>query len=360
MLVWIAMLPTLTSSIAQDPVASDRATYTDREMNLSFTHPTTWKITKREKRDQRVIFNVPLEGGKPGELELIRAQFRGEKDAWQSLQLTSNELQKRTVTRQWEQTVLGVPLLFTQVQFTDRGTAFTQVSGLFYSRTAQKLLFHLKAPASGFESAFFEWQRSLESFRTITGAELPVEDPAAPPETRPRPGPVNVRKVVDALKPPQKRKDLTFAGQMSVSGKTAQIDLPPGWRLSAVDGARAKLVHAKRALDVGIVLSYALDSPDPLRVLIEQTTKRLEEFNRVKQREDVERVVTPYGLRGSVARIGEGKSGTLVQFDGYYANPDFYIMFEYVSADAKRWPEARQELYTLQSSINVQLAKAAQ
>ncbi|MDX2064787.1 MAG: hypothetical protein SFX74_03485 [Fimbriimonadaceae bacterium] len=360
MLVWMALLAAGSPGTAQDPVAADRATYTDREMNLSFTHPTAWKITKREKRDQRVIFTVPLEGSKSGELELIRAQFRGEKDAWQSLQLTSNELQKRTVTRQWEQTVLGVPLLFTQVQFTDRGTAYTQVSGLFYSRTVQKLLFHLKAPASGFEAAFFEWQRSLESFRTVSGTELPVEDPSAPPETRPRPGPVVVRKVVDTFKLPPKRKDLTFAGQMSVSGKTAQIDLPPGWLLKDVDGAKGRLVHPKLGLEVAITLNYTLDSPDPIRSIIETSAKRLDQFERVIQREDVERAATPYGLRGSVARLGEGKAGTLVQFDGFFANPDFYLLFEYAGTEIKRWPELRRALYDLQASVDVKLGQAGQ
>jgi hypothetical protein len=341
----------LTFALYQEP---ELVPYADKDLNLGFSHPASWKIEKRDKR--RTVLRIPADtADRSGQLELIRANFRGDTEAWQSLQRTSNELQKRVVNRQWEQQVLGVPLLLTQLEYSEKGVAYTQVSGLFYSRTSQKLLFHLRAPGTSFENVWFQWQKVMETFKTINGDPLPVEDPTAPPPTKKQVQVRPARTVLDdgATKPSSvNAKPLA---SMSVSERTVNILAASGWELENVNGAKAEFFFKKQNLRVVVELNFLADSLEPSRALMAKASDRLPLFKSVSYREDVEAEGTPAGgTVGSVLRVGLNQEDQrIAAFDAYLKSSDFYVLLAAESSDLNKWKGQQREIKRLLSSLKL-------
>src|SRR3954466_14728017 len=120
----VALLALATQAQAPQTPASDVSSYTDTYLGLAFNIPKTWTMVKKTKDMTR--YAIPVEGSAmPAELEIIRSPFHSSKEIWQTIQLRTNETLHREVARQWEQDVIQVPILFTQLNWDDKGVAKT-------------------------------------------------------------------------------------------------------------------------------------------------------------------------------------------------------------------------------------------
>jgi hypothetical protein len=355
----------LVCLLAQAQV-SDLQDFRDESLNLTFKYPKAWKVSKKSKRETKIT--IPGTGSDSGEVGLIRAEFRGDAAAWQQLQLTSGQLSNRSVIRQYEQTVLGAPLLLTQLEFSERGTPVTLLTGLFYTQTKSKLLFNLKVPTSQFEAVSFQWQSALETFATIDGENLPPEDPSKPAVTAAPLSPKFTRSVIDDGKVAAKLPENLLSVETTVSTRRIRVSYPKGFNVSV--GEDGKLTFGSRDLK-GIALaaaSYTLDSPEPSRALFVASGTSLTEFGSVNLREDKDFETTPAGSTlGTVWRRGTSKYGGLASLDAVVRTGDFYLTFAYrlslpaatgrgaIRKQESQFADQKKTLFELLNGIRIEL-----
>src|ERR1700733_13543235 len=178
------------------------ATFTEPFAGFQFNYPKTWSVVKpkKHKDGSHTTFSIPIEGSSDtGELDVDRTDYHASIDLWQTIQLRANEQLHRQVVRQWTQEVLGVSMLFSRIDYTERGTPMSSVVGLFYTRTSLKLLLRVTSPTANFDKVFYEFNRILETLRETDG-KLPQEDDPS----------VDLAPVTKKLeKAPEKPHDLT-------------------------------------------------------------------------------------------------------------------------------------------------------
>ena len=154
----------LAAAVMFQPAKQDTQTYSDIQLGLSFSHPSTWIIekplvAKNTKKGRKlasdagtVHFRIPLTGAvDDADLIIVRAAFSGSPDTWQKVQMDANQNLKRQVERQWQQEILGVPLLLTKIDYSENGSSKVTLTGLLYNDSPNKLLFRLTGPASDFD-----------------------------------------------------------------------------------------------------------------------------------------------------------------------------------------------------------------
>jgi hypothetical protein len=314
---------------AQTPPAQT-SDFRDANLNIAFTYPNRWKITKKDKREVR--FEIPFGAGtRSGELVVIRTGFRGQPEDWQSLQKTTNELSNRAIVRQWTQDLLGAPLLLTQVNFDEKGDSMTMTSGLFYTNVPSKMLFHLKVPVSMQDQMAFEWQQTLESFRTLDGSNLASEDPSKP---------VVARKPVDTVAPRRPVPDPTTKAtkivsarvrQFEVSGRKLEVTLPEGWTYGEIATSKFSVMDPRTKLSVAFDLQLRVDSESPEVWLLGWAAKDLARFSTVASREDAEAVPTKlatsygYTIRTGASISVVTKDSAFWSAAGYVSSADGYL-----------------------------------
>lgn len=205
-------------------------TFQDKETGLTFSYPSNWEYRKERLYS---VFEIPLDGGKKANVQVLNVAFRQAQTAWQTAQADVAKTMNRTVERQWDEVILGVPMLLTQLSYKEGDAAMAQLVGLLYSRSASKLSFRLTSPGENYTQAEGLWRSALNTLRTISG-DLPTsEDPTKPPSTTPIRQP-NEPKV--ATLPPAKAKQPKLPKgvkqePMDVLGQKLQLTLPRAWTL---------------------------------------------------------------------------------------------------------------------------------
>lgn len=155
--------------------------FSDSDLGLTFQYPGTWVLTQER---YATVLTIPLEDEKTATVQIFRSQFRQSAEDWQRIQSDVASSMGRVVDRQWEETILGVPVLMTRVLFQERGDRFGVVVGLFYTASPFKFNFRLTAPFEQLDSAERQWRDVILSLRTTSG-ELPQqEDPNRPLPTQ--------------------------------------------------------------------------------------------------------------------------------------------------------------------------------
>ena len=280
------MIALLLVAASLNPLAAQDApkVFTSYEMGVTFNYPSTWTLAT-EKGSTRGQF--PIEGSpEQATLEIYPANFKSDIDIWQATQLNISQQMKREVLKQWQEEIMGVPLLLTKAQGIEGGRVLTQLSGLVYSATPRKMVFRLMAPPADFDKAEFAWRTVLQSLRTVDGAVPKAEDP-------------NRKVTEEDLKPiskppkrtvwsaPTKAAAAPVKGTVSVDvtagGTALKLLAPEGWAFESAEGT-VTIKHAASGLSATVAVSSILDSPAPGLALMNLTAKTLDSYSRVDSR----------------------------------------------------------------------------
>ncbi|AIE87040.1 hypothetical protein [Fimbriimonas ginsengisoli] len=325
------MIPLLAAVFALAPQGTAaNATYTDDYLGLAFNIPPGWSLVRKTKDMTR--YSLPIEGSStPAELEIIRAPFHSSKEIWQTIQLRTNETLHREIVRQWEQDVIQVPILFTQINWSDKGTAKTTLTGLYFTRTPLKMLVRLTSPPADFDKVRYEFQTALETLHTTNGTQ-PVEDDEnikfdvtkkiqpAPPKA----------KVIDSGKRNAKLVKPKVAVPLTVSTKSVTLRIPDGWSATDISDGKLTLHHAKLSAPITVEVRSVLDSEKAGTALLKQAAVTLPDFEAGVKRLDTEPKPNAAGCSVStVWRIGRGKDGDLITFNATGEQSDFYLLASY-------------------------------
>lgn len=212
-------------------MTQETKTFQDKETGLTFSYPSNWEYRKERLYS---IFSIPLEGGKKAQVQVINVNFRQEPTAWQTAQSDVAKTMNRVVERQWDEVILGVPLLLTQLSYKEGEAPMGSLVGLLYSRTPAKLSFRMTTPAEGYTQAESQWREALNSLRTLSGSLPTTEDPTKPPQGAAAGGNGDGPKVTqiapDKVKVPKLPKGVKKE-PMEVLGQKMELVLPKSWNL---------------------------------------------------------------------------------------------------------------------------------
>lgn len=165
-------------------------TFKDPATDLIFDYPQSWGM-KTDKYATTFTFTVKNQSVL---VRLLRTDQRYPAGHWQSSVKMVEETNKNEVLKQWEEELLGVPLLLTRYREQKGAVRSIVLVGLLYARTAEKMSFRLISPEPVADEAEAVWRNVLMSTRTVSGklpekeditATIPVTTEEVKPETRP-------------------------------------------------------------------------------------------------------------------------------------------------------------------------------
>lgn len=335
------MLATLLLTAIALPQDAELATFRDRGLGLSFQHPKAWTV-KRERLYTN--FSIPLSGGKAAQVQLFSAVFRDKSETWQTLQAEVSQAQGRTVERQWQEELLGVPMLLTRVAYTEGEQPFVAVIGLLYSATAEKMQFRLVAPGAEADTAQQAWWAAMLTLRTTTGGLPGEEDPTKPLEDlQPgTPGPeVVLRRPSGNSEPVREGTPTPFGGMV--------LEVPAGWQLG--EGGRLSLGSLRGTVSVEVAEG---DGEAAGKALEAAVSAALGGFRQVDLRKDtIARPARTGALVASVWRRGSSAAGPLVsaQYAGL-CGPRYWIL-RYSAPGMEAWQADKAALEALVQGLYV-------
>lgn len=367
----VCLLALALSAVAQEPTANP-STFTDPTLGLSFTHPANWTQVKSEPAkpakgkgkkngksadDGSVRFSIPLDNSAPAELTITPASFSGAPEKWQQFQVDANRNLKREVERQWEQEVLGVPMLLTKINYTEEGVQKTTVTGLLYNAAAYKLLFRLTGPTASFDAAQFQFNQALESLRTTSDTLPTAQEPDKPITPPPTPGTPDAKRTlferpkVTALVAP-------LALPVKVAGHAATFNVPEGWTIEAKDADTYLLKHSGLKTPVTMKLLPAGTSARPAELLTNAANETLKEFETVDLREDTPGLANKAGNPVlAIWRQGKGPKDPLAAMDAILATAELNVLFSYRSAPGGNFKSERRTIQEMLDRAGVKLTQ---
>jgi len=348
--------------------------FTEPYLGLQFSYPKTWTIEKTtlsmdetvtkgkvKKDNTRTLFSIPVQNSSnKGELQVVRTEYHASIDLWQTIQVRENELEKRTLVRQWDQDIMGVPMLFSRTDYTEHGTAMSSILGLFYTRTSYKLLLRLTAPTADFDKVAYEFNSMLETLRTVDG-KLPKEDDPSidlEPVTKKTPqAPLPPHSLEPVNKHPKSLAKAPVAIETVVSTKKVILRVPEGW--SAV-GAKENMLELKSDglnVPLHIQLYSTLDSDLPDVALIKLSANDLPLFSKVSSREDTSQKANSAGTSiSTVWRVGQADSGYLVTGEASAAMGQYYLLLTYKQTSGIAYKTERKLIEALLSQVSIEPA----
>lgn len=346
-------MPTLLAAaylavLLQEPV------FENPSLGFAFSYPATW-TRANEKTNTR--FTIPLSGDKKATLNVFDVDFRASIEIWTTVEKTSAENLKLNLMRQWQEEILGVPLLLAKTAATEDGFTQITLSGLLYSASNRKLRFRLTADAGAFDEAELAWRNTLVSLRTTSGSLPSVESPDRNPE------------VIPVVKPPTlfPRVKPKMTGRLpkvevvaspALAEKKLNLLAPTGWTSAKTDVGWA-LRNPKLSGEIVVTLLATEEANPPGRVLMKESALRLADFESVASRRDT---AAQNNLLGSAVvwtyRTGKSKSGELFSFEGVVLSDDekSYALCTYRSADGARMKADQEALIDLFSAIRLEAA----
>ncbi|MDR3692410.1 MAG: hypothetical protein P4L46_23710 [Fimbriimonas sp.] len=356
---------------------STTKTFTEQYLGIQFNYPKTWTIEKttkptlttapsKSKRKPRIdksttLFSIPIANSmQKAELEVVRTEYHASIDLWQTIQLRESELNRTQVVRQWEQDILGVPMLFCRIDSTTRGTQLTSIVGLFYTRTSLKLLLRMTAPSSQIDSVQYEFNKMLETLRYVDGTLPQEDDPSInlEPVAKKLQPVMATPKVIDA--PPTGPKvpiKAPVATDLVVSTHKVVLRLPEGWSVANANGNTIELHSADVGSPVRLQAFSTLDS-DPAGAALEKlAAKDLVDFGKVTSREDTASKVNAAGCSvAAVWRTGQANGGDLVTGEAYGSMGDLYFLIHYRQTDVSNYKAERKAIEQMLRQVSIEMA----
>jgi hypothetical protein len=336
--------------------APDTATYSNRSLGISFTHPSDWQVSTTG-RESRILMPIP-DSEERAELHIFAADFRDEPDIWQTTQVRINEQLGRQVVRQWQEEILGVPFLLTRIQFVEKEVPKVSLTGLVYSATPSKLLFRLTASPVNFEKAEFEWRQALQSLRTLSGAIPAAEDPNRPPEER-RPTTGSTRSVTfrEEKRDPSEFVKAPVVVEVTAAGRELELRLPQGWAADREPECKVLVLrHPDLRAPVKLLVASSLDSDAAIRALFKASDESLQQFTSVSRREEPNPRVNRAGARlMQIWRTGRSRDGDLFTGDAAGATGDFYWLLSYRAESKDQLNRDRRLIESLIDAMSVEV-----
>lgn len=334
---------------------TEQPTYKNSIIGVQFNYPKTWIVSTNKKGESRFIIPVPNSSQK-AVLELYPVNFRSEKDVWQLSQAGIAKSQKRTVERQWEEEILGVPLLLTKVTAQDKGGPEVTLNGLMYTLSTAKLGYRLTATPDDFDRASFEWQQAMQSIRTEDGQMPKPEDPSVElaPRTKDDLAHPTNRNVISSTKAgPAVKSPVAQVGE--AGGKKVEVHVPEGWQMTPIESYKSQLSNPGLSGKIDITLASSLDSDTPGIALLKASAASLPEFTTVVRRDEnlpkLNRAGSTYAM---VWRNGKGANGELNTCEAFVQNGDSYVVLSFKSADAAHAASDRKLLEELVDRMSVE------
>ena len=350
LIIGVALSPTLAPAFAAGTV------FVSRPAGLTFNLPDAWKL---DKTRLGWVINVPLSpNAVPARLEIYESEYRQSVERWQDSQRQVNESLKRSVERQWQEEVLGVPMLMTRIRYTQDAKDVTALVALVYTATPKKLNFRLTAPSESFTEAEAAWRGALQSLQTTTGQMPAAEDPTKP---LPVPGaslpvvaPANNRPPVIMSGQPDRRRIAPVVVTARAGNQDWELRLPAGWTAEA-GAAGWTLKHPQLRGTARIEVNSELDSPQPDDALSNLMAKTLGSYVGVIRRRDEPRTVNRAGaLVRQATREGKSETGDRFERGATGARGGAYWMLTYETVDPLVWKSDRTVLDALLNVASVE------
>jgi hypothetical protein len=326
------MWPSLLAAAA---LGQSGPVFRDDALGLEMTLPPGAQI-RRERLYTRL--DIPLPSGAKAEAQIFRAAFTQERPVWQRVQFDVNAGLGRTVTRQWEETILGVPLLLTRLNFTEQGEQSTLV-GLLYSASAQKLHFRLNSTQAAEGEAESVWRGILSTLRTTSGQvpepQRPGQTPAeaVTPENTPRVQRIGPRAETG------RSASLANTQSWPIQGPGQELILraPKDWSLDQVEGAGWQLSHPKLSAPVDLVIASGL-AREAHREVRRRMGASLSGYQKVTLREERGPTAAPSGVEVYVSsRTGETAEGPKAELNASGSEGLFYWLARLQNAPGDQW-----------------------
>ena len=363
------------------PTPPTETTFTDAALGLSFTHPTTWttiatpipasppgkgnrfKLPGGKKKaapsgppEGMVTFAIPgADGVAPTQLTIVRASFSDAPEKWQQIQSDSNRNMRREVDRQWQQEILGVPLLLTKFGYTETGTAKTGLTGLLYNAAPYKLLFRLVGPAESFDAAQYQFTQAMLTLRTTDG-DLPTAQepgkPIAPPEI-----PTPDAKHPIFASPKAAPLVAPLALPVALGERRMLLRVPEGWTLSKVEGDTAVLRHPQVKEPVRVKLYAVSTAPRATDSLTAASNQTLETFKTVEMREDSPGTPNKAGNPLlAIWRKGTTAAGPAAAMDAVVVSGDAYALFAFAPTPGEGMKAERKIVQSMLDTVGIEPA----
>ncbi len=351
----IALCSLLIAGGAQDaPIQK----FTSKELAIELDLPKDWKVTRR--RGGEVEFTVPLgQGIAPGEIELFPTDYRGETGTWQTIQKGVAENMKHKVERQWEEELLGVPLLLTKTTYSRRDVAWSTLTGLLYSDLRFKIHFRASAPEAGYDTLDLAWRRALETIRTTSGQLPQAGSPDRPviSNTPPKPPKTMV------IRAPEETTKGIVKAPVVVEANDGEnqvfLRIPEGWTSLRDESGRLSLSHPDLSGPVVITIQSVQTGGPPPRAIMKLSGDSLRRFEKVDRRtEPAPKVNRAGSVLLYILREGRGEGGALATMDALGASEENgrYWLASYTSK-ATLDPKATALLVALFEAMSVETSR---
>ena len=357
--------PSTTQTPVQTPVQAPKVvTFNDTHLGLLFDHPPTWVVEKHKKShttsksEQGVtVMTLPTASSPNGAtLEIFHARFASTPDIWQTVQERSNEQLNRTIDRQWQQDILGVPLLLTRISYTDKGASTTTLTGLLYTRTHEKLLFRLTGPTPDFDNVQYAFTTAMQTLRTVDGVMPVEEDPDHPLPAAKKGDPLPAPRIpiMQDVKPPKPYMAPNTL-KLVISARPVVFRYPNDWEVEKTAGNVVTFKGDDLSAPVTLTFQSDLDSDTPANTLMTLTSQDLSLFDSVTLRLDTPSAANRAGCSiSTVWRTGKTAKGHLYTFQATAQEGDFYVVADFHGTDEDSAKDDKKTLEKFLSMVSLQ------
>ena len=301
--------------------------FSNARLGLAFTFPATWTMATTKNSTK---FTLPGSTEIKPSLEVFDVDFRADVETWTNVEKVSVEQLKRTVERQWQEELLGVPMLLTRANWKEDDIAMTSLSGLLYSATPRKLRFRLVSESATFDEVEKAWREVLLSLRTINGTlpsgETPERNPEVIPSVKP---PSTFRPNPPKVAPVEARKG-AMSMAVEINGRASKLFFPAGWVIEKAENGNFKASNPALPGEVTLSLIDIASEPNPGRILMRAAGASLTIFDKVTVRNEKGPLNSAAGAKIAwVHREGADKAGPILSHDSIGISDDLMWLLTY-------------------------------
>jgi hypothetical protein len=249
-------------------------------------------------------------------------------------------------------------MLFSRIDYTERGNAMTSMVGLFYTRTNEKLLLRLTSPSGDFDKVNIDFGRLLETLRQTDG-KLPQEDNPNVDLTditkKPEPAPIRPHSLDAAPKVTKALFKAPVTIEAVVSTRKVVLRVPEGWKAESIKDNAFDLKSPELPGSIHVQLFSTLDSDAPTVALIKLCASDLDTFLKVNTREDTNPEFNKAGCSiSTVWRSGKDANGDLSTCAAAGSMGEYYFLGMYRHPGAASVKAEKKILDTLLKAVSIE------
>lgn len=332
--------------LTQDKAQEKTKNYEMKEADLALSYPASWKLSHTKYAD---IFEFPIKG-QTVLVRMLHTDQRSTADEWQSAVKMIEETNGNSVQKQWEEELLGVPLLMTRYLEQKGAVRSIVLVGLLYSKTPEKASFRVIAPEPVAEDAEAEWRKVLVTARTVSG-KLPTKE---------QPGTAPPAQIEDPVK--EKPGRTVIIGPVSRVPKepfkgparfTANADrglyayLPEGWSMD-----KGKISNADGFADLKVTFSLG-DFDAAKTAWLKDCGAMMSEMKTINERLEPPTKMSLAGFTlTEMTRTGTNDKGPYVQnvILGWSGGLSWTLTY---SGSAEEWAKVKDKVHFLADRLSV-------